>query len=349
MEMCNFISLKRNSSYDLIRIVAFLMVVFIHAPIGDGTGHNFFLGSISFICSPCIGLFLMISGALLLPVKTDALMFIKRRLGKIVVPTLLWSIVYIFICNFKHSGVKAFIGILLDWEGHPVLWYMYVLIGLYLLAPIISGWLDKCSRKELKFYLYIWAITLFYPIINLYIETNNTPEGILYYFTGYVGYYTLGFYIRKYGGGMNTNKWICISLFLFVLPILYKVLHWEFPQSDLFGYLSPVTAIITLTWFLVLDRLMTLALKKKKFSERLLKNLTTIANLTFGGYLIHIFVLLKIVNKYILTGVESYIPHSLLAWLLTVIISIAMCYLISLLPYSKYIIGYQLYGQNKSR
>ena len=35
--------------------------------------------------------------------------------------------------------------------GH--LWYIYMLIGLYLLVPILSPWLNSCTKKELQGYL----------------------------------------------------------------------------------------------------------------------------------------------------------------------------------------------------
>ena len=54
---------------DIIRILAILMVVLTHTPMpGLGT-PGVVLSSISYLCAPGIGLFFMVSGALLLPVQ----------------------------------------------------------------------------------------------------------------------------------------------------------------------------------------------------------------------------------------------------------------------------------------
>lgn len=49
--------------------------------------------------------------------------------------------------------------------GH--LWYVYMLLGLYMIAPIISPWLKVATRKQVEFYLYVWGVTLCLPYIHL--------------------------------------------------------------------------------------------------------------------------------------------------------------------------------------
>ena len=53
---------------------------------------------------------------------------------------------YTFIFNFNFDTTP--------------LWYLYMLIGLYIIMPIISSWLTQASRKEIKTVLYIWGVTL---------------------------------------------------------------------------------------------------------------------------------------------------------------------------------------------
>ena len=33
-------------------------------------------------------------------------------------------------------------------QGHGVLWFMYTLVGLYLLAPILQSWLRTATQRE---------------------------------------------------------------------------------------------------------------------------------------------------------------------------------------------------------
>lgn len=41
------------------------------------------------------------------------------------------------------------------------LWYIYMLIGLYLLVPIISPWIEKAGKKEMTFFLTLWLLCTF--------------------------------------------------------------------------------------------------------------------------------------------------------------------------------------------
>ena len=120
------------------------MVIFMHAPLPSEHTNGIFLSTLSYFTTPCIGLFFMVSGYLLLPIKHGSESFLRKRLGKVMGPTLFWSFFYIAANLIKGDGkdslVKELLSIPFSAQGNPVLWFMYTLIGLYLLAPIISHW-----------------------------------------------------------------------------------------------------------------------------------------------------------------------------------------------------------------
>ena len=92
---------NRDLALDIIRVLACVMVVFMHAPLPSAQVNGMFLSSLSYFTAPCIGLFFMVSGALLLPPpilqsKEDNIYgFLKKRLGKVSGPTLVWTLVYL--------------------------------------------------------------------------------------------------------------------------------------------------------------------------------------------------------------------------------------------------------------
>ena len=58
---------QRDLSLDLMRVMACCMVVLMHSPIPSANANGLLLSSLSYVTTPCIGLFFMVSGALLLP------------------------------------------------------------------------------------------------------------------------------------------------------------------------------------------------------------------------------------------------------------------------------------------
>ena len=93
---------QRDVSLDLIRIMACIMVIMMHSPIPEANANAYFLSGLSYLTAPCIGLFFMVSGALLLPSpnasKTEAaLPFLQKRLKRVLMPTLVWTLFYIAV------------------------------------------------------------------------------------------------------------------------------------------------------------------------------------------------------------------------------------------------------------
>lgn len=204
---------QRDIALDILRVVACMMVVLMHAPMPSDAASGPFLTAISYFTSPCIGLFFMVSGALLLPVRTDYVTFIRRRFGKIVIPTVIWTFVYVFVALLKDDTWAKLPRIILSMpfsaQGHGVLWFMYTLSGLYLLAPIVSPWLVQVTKREVEIVLGLWGVTLCYPLLQNFVGITEGTTGILYYFTGYAGYFLLGYYLKRWPDALPM-KWSAI-------------------------------------------------------------------------------------------------------------------------------------------
>ena len=80
-----------------------------HSPMPNEHANGIFLSTLSYVTAPYIGLFIMISGALLLPIKVDAIHFLKRRFGKIAGPTLFWSLFYLTLNAYLKGEEIEFI------------------------------------------------------------------------------------------------------------------------------------------------------------------------------------------------------------------------------------------------
>lgn len=321
---------------DVIRVLSCMMIVLMHSPREIVPGYV--QVPLYFLTSAGLVLFFMVSGALLLPVKGEHKGVVQRRMGKILGPTLFWTLIYLIVnvvedAQAKEHIVRDLISIPFTAKGTGVLWFMYTLAGLYLLAPILSSWIEKATHAELRFYLLLWGVGLSFPFIALVADVNTSTTGILYYFIGYVGYFLFGYYLHNYG--IRLSLWaipLLIALPLIGL-ILYKVTV-DGEMGTLFSYLSIPVAVMALAWFE--------AFRRSSISKRLGGAfLTEFSNCSFGIYLMHILIMRHFLWKidFVIYGL-GWIGQLAMTWVLTLVISFLLTKAISYLPYSEYIIGY---------
>lgn len=333
---------QRDVSLDIIRIMACVMVVFMHSPMPSANANGPFLTALSFLTAPCIGLFFMVSGALLMPVKTDYFTFIRKRFSKIAVPTVIWSLIYIALRLYRSESeinlLQSVASIPFSPQGEGVLWFMYTLAGLYLLAPILSAWLDKAEKRELQLLLGLWAITLCYPLLSGWVMINESATGILYYFTGYAGYFVLGFYLKKYPESLSLKFSALVAISGIVLLLALKRYGVAFDFYQLFWYLSIfIASLAVVIWKTVC-----------RYCKPVdIMWIRTFSNLTFGIYLIHILIMRYwLWHQPWIEQMTNYALQSVVVALLTLAISAMCCFGLSFFPGSRWLIAYSL-RQNK--
>lgn len=330
----------RDHSLDLIRIVACLLVVLMHSPMPSDNASGPFLSALSYLTAPCIGLFFMVSGALLLPVKDDYCTFFRRRLSKIVIPTLAWTAIYlglkIYYSKSEINIVRAVFSVPFSAQGHGILWFMYTLIGLYLLAPILSAWINVAKDREIRFVLLLWAVSLCYPLIEGYIQITTGTTGILYYFTGYAGYFLLGYYLKH---RCQQQKWIFAALIAavgFALIPTLKYMQIPFDFYRIFWYESIFVAALCCVIWSIIGKMKILV------GGGYLQAISGLSNLTFGVYLAHILVM-----RYWLWHTEwiqdiiNYPLQTITIFLLTTIITFIFALLTSRMPLLHHLMGYK--------
>ncbi len=106
---------------DVVRLLACSMVVLMHSPMPTCHENRLLVLGIGYLTAPCIGLFFMVSGALLLPVRNDAKDFLQKRLGKILAPTVVWTLFYISVKCMSECSFDIYIYIKYNASGlvHP--------------------------------------------------------------------------------------------------------------------------------------------------------------------------------------------------------------------------------------
>ena len=348
---------KRYFGIDLIRVVACFLVMQTHAGeiyyIEDNgdlirNEKNIWPGIFNSLARVCVPLFVMISGYLLLPMKTDYSTFLKKRFTRVSFPFIAFCIFYdiyyyirgvIDVKTMLINIPKIFINYGSE-LGH--LWFMYMIMGVYLLIPIFSPWIKSAKKEHFYFYFVIWLISSFSCYIHLafpqiwgevYWNNNTVVQG----FIGDFGYAVLGAFIKLHLKEKN----------LYILGIILYLIGSGF---TMFGFLykreeATTCEEIEVTWkfdsinvVIATFGVFLLLRKVECKNEKVVKIFNDIALKSYRMYLIHIFFLQFF--KYVFDA-----PNQFPLWcifviaILTFITSYLVIKALSYIPYSQYIIG----------
>lgn len=139
---------KRNYPLDLIRVIACLMVVLMHSPMPSENANGIFLSLLSYMTAPCIGLFLMVSGALLLPAVFIALLapvFCKWKQYEVDFYSLFWylSVFVVIMCTAWFKGLSQYGKFILAQEKirTGITWVSNLFFGIYLMHIFVMRYM----------------------------------------------------------------------------------------------------------------------------------------------------------------------------------------------------------------
>lgn len=365
---------KQNIGWiDMLRVVACFFVVFSHCcdPFVaqfDANREMFLTGVFAgSLMRPCVPLFAMMTAVLLLPIKpgTTVNRFYRKRIGRIIVPLAFWSValplmafLYFTVANPETANMQLSVnGYTTDtllqrfytfifnfnFDTTP-LWYLYMLIGLYLIMPMISSWLTQATRKEIKTVLCIWGATLLLPYLKmvapllgykgnyghmgLYGECDWNVYGTFYYVSGFAGYLILAYYLKRFPLEWSWRKIaaICIPMFIAgyaITSVGYIVTNEHFPGNyaylEILWYFTGINVfMMTFPLFVTIQKVDT---KPRKW-------LSQMARLTFGVYLCHFTFTFLSYDLYD-TPALPYLVRIMLAALTTGAISVLLTWIMS--------------------
>ena len=195
------------------------------------------LSIINTLVRASVALFVVASSYLLLPLHYSSGEFVRKRAVRVLIPFLFWTVVYALVWG---EPIRDLRDLLLNFNyaaGH--LWFVYMLIGLYALMPLLSPWAEKVQKTELRIYLAIWLFTTTIPLLRnwlggmppfiygpsgipnpakypLWGEAGWNTYGTFYYLSGFIGYMLLGLYFRRFVGGLSWRRTLGFALPLFV-------------------------------------------------------------------------------------------------------------------------------------
>jgi surface polysaccharide O-acyltransferase-like enzyme len=274
-----------------------------------------------------VPVFIMISGALLLPKREPVGRFTRKRLVRVAIPTLAWTAIYeawrILRLDASPSPTRIAKDIL---EANPWyhLYFLFIVLGLYALTPFLRQALPHISRNVL---LGTTALIILGASAHNTITTwHATGDGGLFvYSVWYLGYYLLGYVLRDVtlsrrqiamaAGGLAAT----IAAHALAVPVLWTVFggRWSYYPAS---YFSLFTIVISVLVFVLLQQI-------RLSSDRSRRIFGTLSAASFGVYLVHP-ILLWDIRKPVLHYGHTNIPVLLYVTAATMVASFALVLLV---------------------
>ena len=362
---------------DYLRVVACFLVMLVHASesfyAADSSG---LAGNVSMVANEAnrfwvafydgalgrisVPLFMVVSAFLLVPLKpgTTLRAFYRRRFGRILPPMLCFMLLYTFLpllwgqMSWEQSmnDLKMLPFTFPSMAGH--LWFMYPLISLYLIVPVVSPWVERASASDERLFLGFFLLSTFVPWLTRFVSADlwgncfwNPYFGMLYYCSGYLGYLVLAHYIRCHLTWSRSRR-LRIGALCFVAGAAFT--GWSFWHAGIPGqvietpmlewsweFCTPNVLLATFGAFLLFSCI------TQREAPRWV---TGLSKLSFGMYLMHLFFLSNLATFFVAGDVTHPLLPVWLAIPCIAILSFLCCAvttkLLSLLPGSKWLIGY---------
>ena len=286
--------------FDILRIVAILAVILLHVSgshfrtvdIHSDDWHAF--NVYESVSRFGVALFTMISGALFLSGTKTIGRILKKNVVRIAVAFFVWSAIYLLVLNEVWS-VPTVVRKLFC--GHFHMWYLYAIIGLYLLVPILRVIVEneKLTRYFLVLcFLFAFVLPQLVSVVSLYSYTlGEIGRSVLgnvnlQFVMGLTGYFVLGYWFHHHElSGKMIRLLYAGAVFAFGLNIIGTIAvsyHQNVANTIFYETMSVTTliqAMAIFVWF------------RQHFGERDGQSaarrsvIEKLSISTFGVYLVH--------------------------------------------------------------
>ena len=276
---------KREYSFDVLRVIAMIMVIIIH--VSNVYCRNFeLLGNDQYIVSlifntvsrVSVPIFFMISGALLLDRSFNKTKYFSRFI-RFVLVIVVWDIIYL-VWEYFYLGIsydKLYMLFIEPYRAH--LWFLYTIIILYIIQPLLKMILDK-SNIVVKLLLFIiWLVLSSMSLYDLNIAK-------LFTLFGYIGYFVIGKYLYEFIKNNDLSKYNGLIIVLLILSYIESVYLNYKASVDLnmfynlfFAYRSPFIILASFLLFILCYNIF--------HNKKPNKTIMLISDVSFGVYLIH--------------------------------------------------------------
>jgi len=211
----------------------------------------------------CVPVFIMLSGALLLPKTESYRDFFFKRFRRILLPSVVWTVLYLLWKKqfyVPELGFSEAFRLALNGGVHFHLWFLYLIAGLYLLTPLLRVLVAHASRRDLLYLLILWfLVSSVLPFWEgwdkLFLHTGlhfKIPAELT---QGFVGYFVLGYFIRQTDTVMFRHSvygvWAA-CLFICMIGTYLLSRHFHSFQMLFYDNMAPNGVLYAASFFMIL-------------------------------------------------------------------------------------------------
>lgn len=252
-----------------------------------------------------VPIFVMISGMFLLnPEKEMSLTKIYReKILRIATALIFWGFIYRSIYAIKLSFIDktgfeiSFQSMLNEYvlifcgSAWYHLWFLYMIIGLYVLAPLFRIFTQNAKKKD---YLYLFILFFTFgsilPLIKDSLSLINSSIRInfgIIELLGYSTFFILGYYLSKFEVSEKIKHIIFgaafVSVILQIIGTFFVSNKTGIANEFLYGNTRPNVVIQAIAVFLFIKDYP----QKIAITEKMQKSFLTLSKYSFGMYLVH--------------------------------------------------------------
>lgn len=299
---------ERVDYLDALRVIAIVFVLMIHTifqSFNNMSVHSWEWQTMNIydsISRWSVPVFVMISGALFLDGKKPFKEILKKNVLRLVTAYLFWTLIYAILCQIYYNNFDSTLNMVL--KGHYHMWFILMIIGLYLVTPLLRKIVEEKSLIRL-FLILALIFAFFLPDLLKTLEIFRTPVTIkligfinntktnMYLFMplGYTGYFVLGYVLYKFEISKKL-EWIIYLLGIAGLAytILATAIRSNASNAAYVGYYDYQTtnvAAMSAAVFVFFKKHYRVKNSDSKFS----KAVRTLSGYSFGVYLVHMVVI----------------------------------------------------------
>lgn len=296
---------------DLLRIIAIFGVILIHAAANIMTSCQVTssawqaANAVSAVVRFAVPVFFMVSGVFFLNPEKDisGKRIFSKYIPRLVIALLFWGIAYeayYVMDNSAQTGAFS-LALMLDgvWnvicgKGHFHLYFIYLIIGLYIICPILRVFTKNATRRQIEYFLLLFFIIS--GVMPLVMRFTQFSEFELVFrqmdirmVCGYAGYFLAGYYFNTY----SVDKRIrCVIYCLGIAATAASAIGTAqmsatagMVDATLYEGLSPLIMVMSAAVFLFIKNLRLCA----KATDVAVRKIAWVSKTTFGIYLMHDF------------------------------------------------------------